>query len=72
MKVSILGIFEICLDEDKRTKADFAEKSSIAILFPYLRALKSVYSANANIGTLILPAINVVKYLEDKRKMSSN
>ena len=38
----------------------------MTILFPYLRALTSVYTTNANVGTLILPPINVVKYLENK------
>lgn len=67
MKVKIIGLFEVDSEEDEKTKLDFAEKNSIAILFPYLRALTSVYSSNANVGTLILPPINVVKYLSDKK-----
>ncbi|NFT07928.1 hypothetical protein FDF26_12810 [Clostridium botulinum] len=68
MKVKIIGLFEIDQEIDEDTKMDFAERNSIAILFPYLRALVSVYSSNSNIGNLILPPINVVKYLENKRK----
>ncbi|EJP6473789.1 protein-export chaperone SecB [Clostridium botulinum] len=68
MKVHIIGLFEIDAKEDEKTKLDFIEKNSIAILFPYLRALTSVISANANVGTLILPPINVVKYIQNKNK----
>jgi len=69
MKIKIIGLFEIEKQENKKTKGDFIERNSIAILFPYLRALISVYSSNANIGTIILPPINVVKYLEGKKKL---
>lgn len=71
MQVRIIGLFEVDSSEDKKTKVDFAEKNSIAILFPYLRSLVSIYSINANVGTLILPPINVIKYLDDKRKQES-
>lgn len=68
MRVKIIGLFEVEHGIQETTKKDFAERNSIAILFPYLRALVSVYTSNANIGNLILPPINVVKYLEDKKK----
>ena len=68
MRVKIVGLFEVDPQINEETKKDFAERNSIAILFPYVRALVSVYSLNANIGNLILPPINVVKYLENKRK----
>ena len=71
MRVKIVGLFEVDKEIDTDTRKDFAERNSIAILFPYLRALVSVYSSNANIGNLILPPINVVKYLENKRKNRS-
>lgn len=67
MLVKVVGLFEIASIEDEKTKKDFAEKNAVAILFPYLRALVSTFTANANIGALILPPINVVKYLEKKR-----
>ncbi|WP_346920616.1 protein-export chaperone SecB [Clostridium sp. UBA7339] len=72
MEVKIIGLFEIDSQIDEKTRENFIEKNSIAILFPYLRALVSVYSANANIGTLVLPPINVVNYLKNKRKQSGN
>lgn len=68
MRAKIIGLFEVEHGIQETTKKDFAERNSIAILFPYLRALVSVYTSNANIGNLILPPINVVKYLEDKKK----
>lgn len=68
MKVRIIGLFEVESQATEKEKIDFAEKNSIAILFPYIRSLISVYTSNANIGTTILPPINVVKYLENKNK----
>ena len=65
MNVMLTGIFELenC-DLDKRES--FAEVNSIAILFPYLRAIVSTFTANANIQPLILPPINVVKLVSEK------
>ncbi|NFE74680.1 hypothetical protein FC758_12325 [Clostridium botulinum] len=68
MRVKIAGLFEIDPNIDEKTKKSFIEKNSVAILFPYLRALVSVYTSNANVGNFMLPPINVVKYLENKRK----
>lgn len=68
MKVKLMGLFEVESQATETEKINFTEKNAIAILFPYLRALVSVYTSNANIGTTILPPINVVKYLEDKKR----
>ncbi|WP_373205839.1 protein-export chaperone SecB [Clostridium tertium] len=68
MRVRIIGLFEVESESTEKEKIDFAEKNSIAILFPYIRSLISVYTSNANIGTTIIPPINVVKYLENKKK----
>lgn len=68
IKVVMTGVFEIDLETTDNTKKSFIERNAIAILFPYIRALLSVYTSNANVGTLILPPINVVKYLEEKKK----
>lgn len=67
MNVRIIGLFQVDSEASEEDKINFAEKNAIAILFPYLRALTSVYTTNANVGTLILPPINVVKYLENKK-----
>lgn len=68
MKVEMIGVFEIESELSEDEKITFAEKNAIAILFPYLRAMVSVYTSNANIGATILPPINVVKYLEEKKR----
>ena len=40
----------------------------MAILFPYIRALVSTFTANANVPPLILPPINVVNLIENVSK----
>lgn len=65
-KVEIIGSFEIeCDDEDK--KNILSEQNSVAILFPYVRALISTYTSASNVVPIILPPINVVKYLQNKK-----
>jgi preprotein translocase subunit SecB len=71
MNVKVIGIFEID-DVDDNLRMELAEKNAIAILFPYVRALVSNYTAVANISPLILPTINVAKYIEDKKKKIDN
>ncbi|MCI8699748.1 MAG: hypothetical protein HFJ47_00200 [Clostridia bacterium] len=43
------------------------EINGISLLYPYVRAIISTYTANSNIPTLILPPINVIEYYK-KRK----
>ena len=66
MKIRIIGLFKVDSIEDDDVKNSFIERNSITILFPYLRAIVSTYTANSNIGTTIIPPINVIQYLEDK------
>jgi len=51
IKVKILGIFET---------------NVIAILYPYVRAIISTYTAQANVPALILPPINVNSLMKDE------
>ncbi len=68
MTVKVIGIFEIDdASVDEKLKIEFSEKNAVAILFPYVRALVSNYTAIANITPLILPPINVAQYIEDKK-----
>lgn len=60
MKVVVIGHFMI---ENNVENINF-EPNAIAILYPYVRAIISNYTANANVNPVILPAINVVKFLE--------
>lgn len=41
--------------------------NGIAILFPYVRAIVSNYTANANVSPVILPTININAYLNRKK-----
>ena len=72
LKVRIAGVFRIDGNIDESVVKNYIEVNSIAILFPYLRAMISNYTVNANVGNVILPPINVVKYLEEKRKRTGN
>lgn len=71
MNISLTGIFEIDNDDVKNRKT-FAEVNSAAILFPYLRAIVSTYSANANIQPLILPPVNVIKMIQEEKDDEEN
>ncbi len=64
MEVSITGFFEI---ENDSKEIDF-EPNAIAILYPYIRAIVSTYTASANVSSLILPVINVNKLIEDQEE----
>lgn len=44
--------------------------NAVAILFPYVRALISSYTANANVTPLVLPPINVNQLLRNKKDNS--
>ncbi|MDB2076560.1 protein-export chaperone SecB [Clostridium paraputrificum] len=68
MKVRLIGLFTIQNDEKEEIKESYIEKNSVSILFPYLRSIVSTYTANSNVNTTILPTINVIKYLEKKRR----
>ncbi len=59
MKVSITGYFSTSGESPEKFQAN-----AIAILYPYIRAIVSTYTASANISPLILPAININAMLE--------
>ena len=64
MVVSIRGFFTI---ENNDEGINF-EPNAIAILYPYIRAIVSTYTANANVSSLILPTINVNKLIKDQEE----
>ena len=64
MNVVLTGYFTI---ENNEKDINF-EPNAIAILFPYIRAVVSTYTASANVPPLILPAINVNKLIDDTKK----
>ena len=68
MNVEIMGAFEL-VGEDDISKY---EANAIAIMYPYLRAIVSTYTASANVAPLILPAINVNAMLRKKKEQQEN
>lgn len=46
------------------------EKNGVAILFPYLRSVICDASKMANIQPILLPSMNIAKFIEDKHKNS--
>ena len=64
MEVILTGYFT---EVDNENNVNF-EPNAIAILYPYVRAIVSTYTASANVNSLILPAINVNKLVEDQQK----
>lgn len=67
MKVIIKGYFSIDAEEPD-VEIRMFEQNAIAILFPYLRAIVSTYTANANVAPVILPAMNINAYMRKKYK----
>lgn len=65
MTLCIKGFFDI---QTSDIDIKIFEKNAVAILFPYLRALVSTYTANANVAPVILPTMNINSYLETKYK----
>ena len=63
MNAKITGFFEMAGEEDITRY----EANAIAIMYPYLRAIISTYTASANINPLILPAINVNAMLKNQK-----
>lgn len=64
MEVELIGYFELD-GEDDITRY---EANAIAIMYPYLRAIVSTYTASANVSPVILPAINVNAMLKRKKE----
>lgn len=68
MDTEIIGMFSLNGDDDIKTY----EANAIAIMYPYLRAIVSTYTASANVVPVILPAINVNAMLKRKDKKKEN
>ncbi|MFR8505962.1 MAG: hypothetical protein ACLVCA_02770 [Peptoniphilus sp.] len=62
--VTIEGIFSF----EDGVEAEKFLPNALAILYPYMRAIVSSYTALANVTSLTLPTININRYLEDIKK----
>lgn len=67
MIVSISGYFIVGMDAS--SDITHYQANAVAILYPYIRALVSTYTSAANVSPLILPTINVNKFLESQSQM---
>ena len=65
MTVEVEGYFESNFDQQEDKISQYW-KNSVAILFPYVRALVSSFTSNANVTPLILPTVNVNRLLEQE------
>lgn len=63
MSASIKGFFYM---EKGDAKIKDFEANAIAILFPYIRAIISTYTANANVAPVIIPPMNINAFLRKK------
>ena len=60
ISVRVVGYFKLFNTENvEKYKAN-----AVAVLFPYVRAIISTYTAAANVNPLILPTVNINKILE--------
>lgn len=64
MTVTITGMFQI---ENNSENITF-DANAVAILYPYVRAIISSYTANANVNPVILPTLNVAKAMNQDNK----
>lgn len=69
INISLTGVFELD-NQDIENRKNFAEINAIAILFPYLRAIVSTYTSNANVPPLILLPVNVVNMIQENQEVN--
>ena len=65
--IEIEGQFSV-----KEDNKSFIYDNATAILFPYLRALISTITANANLPSLIIPPINIVEIFKHQEIKDKN
>lgn len=69
LKLNLTGLFEFEVESnnlDNEKIERLFKQNAIAILFPYARALVSNYTSVSNLAPFNIPAINIIKLLEDK------
>lgn len=67
MKLIVMGIF---LTKNNLPIENY-EPNAIAILYPYIRSIVSVYTSAVNVPQLNLPLININRYLENSNNKKS-
>lgn len=66
MYIQLAGIFS--MQEGDINDIEKFKPNSISILFPYVRALVTSFTASANVTPLILPTINVNAYIQQRKE----
>ncbi len=67
MKVKMLGIFERIGETVIKDLEEFGRINGAAIIFPYIREHITSLCIKGNIGVIILPPINFVKNVSNKK-----
>lgn len=66
IEVELAGKFEV--QPNYADSEVLINQNAVAILFPYLRALVSNLTVNANISPLILPIVNISKIMNEENE----
>lgn len=64
MRMTLVGDFKVD-NYDPSKDASLFEINAVSILFPYIRALVTTITANANVPPLILPPVNVIQLIRN-------
>lgn len=68
LNVEIEGIFSLDSWKEDKIKSAIMSNNTVAILFPYLRNLITMLTANANVPPYILPVVNINELLKEVEK----
>lgn len=68
LEVSIGGLFTLDHWEESENTLNLMKNQTIAILFPLIRSLVTVVTANSNIPPLMLPLLDVAALFEESEK----
>lgn len=71
LNISIMGFFEFSSEIGENEIIDMLEVNGTAILFPYLRSIITTITGSLGIQPIILPTMNIVKMIKDKKSKNS-
>lgn len=66
IRVNVEGRFSMN-DWESEDNFNLMTDNTIAILFPYLRSIVTMLTANANVPPYVLPVVNIVEMLRHKK-----
>ena len=65
MSLRVFGVFSMNVEDENIERY---KRNAVAILYPYIRAIVTNYTANANVNPLMPPTINVNKLIDIKEE----